>query len=43
MSLGPWDGMILQQDNVDWFCFWLEDEEDPDPAKVAQYNRWRAN
>jgi hypothetical protein len=37
----PWDRMISQQGNVDWFCFWLKDEEDPDPAKVEQYKRWR--
>jgi hypothetical protein len=38
----PWDRMILQQGNVDWFCFWLKGEEDPDPAKAEQYTRWRA-
>lgn len=27
--------------NLDWFRFWLLDEEDPDPAKVEQYERWR--
>ncbi len=37
----PWDRMISQQGNVDWFCFWLKDEEDPDPAKRDQYLRWR--
>jgi hypothetical protein len=26
---------------VDWFCFWLKGEEDPDPAKASQYARWR--
>ncbi|HTM81565.1 Atxe2 family lasso peptide isopeptidase [Asticcacaulis sp.] len=26
---------------VDWFDFWLRDVEDPDPAKAAQYQRWR--
>lgn len=29
------------QGNVDWFRFWLKDEEDPDPAKAEQYERWR--
>jgi dipeptidyl aminopeptidase/acylaminoacyl peptidase len=38
----PWDRMISQQGNVDWFCFWLKGEEDPDPAKSEQYARWRA-
>jgi hypothetical protein len=37
----PWDRMISQQGNVDWFCFWLKDTEDPDPAKAEQYTRWR--
>jgi dipeptidyl aminopeptidase/acylaminoacyl peptidase len=37
----PWDRMISQQGNVDWFCFWLKDEEDPSPAKAEQYKRWR--
>jgi hypothetical protein len=37
----PLDRMASQQGNVDWFRFWLKDEEDPDPAKVEQYARWR--
>jgi hypothetical protein len=37
----PWERMISQQGNVDWFCFWLKGEEDPDPAKAEQYKRWR--
>ena len=36
----PRDRLTSLQGNVDWFCFWLKDEEDPDPAKVAQYKRW---
>jgi len=31
-----------QGGTVDWFRFWLQDEEDPDPAKAEQYERWRA-
>lgn len=27
--------------NLDWFRFWLLDEEDPSPSKDAQYRRWR--
>jgi hypothetical protein len=38
----PWDRLASQQGNVDWFCFWLKREEDPDPAKSKQYERWRA-
>lgn len=26
---------------VDWFRFWLKDEEDPAPEKAEQYSRWR--
>jgi hypothetical protein len=37
----PSDRMASQQGNVDWFCFWLKAEEDPDPAKAQQYSRWR--
>jgi len=33
--------MASQGETVDWFRFWLKDEEDPDPAKAAQYVRWR--
>jgi len=38
----PWDRMISQQGDVDWFCFWLKGEEDPDPGKAKQYKRWRS-
>jgi hypothetical protein len=31
----------VYQRNVDWFRFWLKGEEDPDPAKEEQYERWR--
>ena len=37
----PWNRMVSQQASVDWFCFWLKGEEDPDPAKAEQYKRWR--
>jgi hypothetical protein len=37
----PWERMTSQEGNVDWFCFWLKGEEDPDPEKVGQYQRWR--
>ena len=32
----------IYQRNVDWFNFWLQDKEDPDPRKKDQYARWRA-
>jgi len=37
----PLERLASQQGNVDWFRFWLKGEEDPDPAKAAQYARWR--
>jgi hypothetical protein len=37
----PWDRLISQEGNVEWFSFWLKGEEDPDPAKSEQYARWR--
>ncbi len=37
----PWQRLVSQQGNVDWFSFWLKGEEDLDPAKAEQYARWR--
>jgi len=37
----PWERIVSQLGNLDWFCFWLKGEEDPDPAKADQYRRWR--
>lgn len=37
----PWNQMISQDGNVDWFDFWLNGHEDPDPKKAEQYVRWR--
>jgi len=34
--------MLTQQGVIDWFDFWLQGGEDPDPAKRDQYTRWRA-
>jgi dipeptidyl aminopeptidase/acylaminoacyl peptidase len=31
----------IYQRNVDWMKFWLNKEENPDPAKAEQYARWR--
>jgi len=33
--------MVSQGGSVDWFRFWLQDYEDPNPAKAEQYERWR--
>lgn len=27
--------------NIDWWRFWLMNQEDPDPAKAPQYKHWR--
>jgi dipeptidyl aminopeptidase/acylaminoacyl peptidase len=33
--------MASQSGSVDWFRFWLQGYEDPDPVKTEQYRRWR--
>ncbi|MGA2539426.1 MAG: hypothetical protein ABSF53_25695 [Terracidiphilus sp.] len=33
--------LAAQQGNLDWFRFWLQEYEDPDPGKASQYVRWR--
>lgn len=38
----PSERLASQGGAVDWFRFWLEGAEDPDPAKAVQYERWRA-
>lgn len=38
-QLGP--QYPLSPFGLDWFCFWLQDYEDPDLAKREQYARWR--
>lgn len=37
----PSERLASQGGNVDWFRFWLQDYEDPDVNKKAQYERWR--
>lgn len=37
----PFARYTSQQGNVDWFRFWLKDEEDNAAEKAAQYERWR--
>lgn len=31
----------MYERNLDWFRFWLQGYENPDPAKSEQYRRWR--
>jgi hypothetical protein len=38
----PSERMGSQDGNVDWFRFWLQGYEDPDPKKRPQYQRWQA-
>jgi hypothetical protein len=37
----PADRLAIQGGDVDWFDFWLRDQEDPAPQKAQQYVRWR--
>ena len=37
----PVQRLASQGGTVDWFRFWLNGDEDPDPAKAEQYKRWR--
>ncbi|MFP5227306.1 MAG: hypothetical protein ACLGXA_06720 [Acidobacteriota bacterium] len=36
----PWERLVAQQGNVDWFAFWLAGQEDASPIKAEQYARW---
>jgi dipeptidyl aminopeptidase/acylaminoacyl peptidase len=36
----PLERLESQQGDIDWMRFWLQNYEDPDPAKRAQYQRW---
>jgi hypothetical protein len=37
----PVERLASQGLTVDWFRFWLQGYEDPDPTKTEQYRRWR--
>lgn len=37
----PRSKYLVYQRNLDWLRFWLQGQEDSDPAKAAQYARWR--
>jgi hypothetical protein len=37
----PLEVFAHQEMIVDWFDFWLNGHEDPDPGKAEQYARWR--
>jgi hypothetical protein len=36
----PVERLASQGLSVDWFRFWLQGYEDPDPSKAEQYKRW---
>ena len=36
----PRQRQISQEQTIDWFRFWLQDYEDPDPKKREEYTRW---
>jgi dipeptidyl aminopeptidase/acylaminoacyl peptidase len=37
----PRHKLAVYERNLDWFRFWLQAHEDPDPAKAEQYAHWR--
>jgi len=37
----PLERLASQEINVDWYDFWLNGHEDPNPKKADQYARWR--
>lgn len=36
----PTQVLALQERALDWWCFWLKQEEDSVPSKAAQYESW---
>ncbi len=36
----PRHKLAVYERNLDWFRFWLQDYEDPNPSKAAQYRAW---
>jgi hypothetical protein len=37
----PRHKLAVYERNLDWFRFWLQGYEDPDPAKAEQYRHWQ--
>jgi len=37
----PAERLASQGLSVDWFRFWMQGYEDPEPTKAEQYKRWR--
>lgn len=42
IKVQPRHRLAVYRRNLDWFRFWLQGHEDPEPAKAKQYERWRA-
>jgi dipeptidyl aminopeptidase/acylaminoacyl peptidase len=42
LTQNPRQLLALQTRAMDWWLFWLRDEEDPNPGKAAQYVQWRS-
>lgn len=40
VPIKPVERLVAQGSVVDWYDFWLNDHEDPDPKKAEQYARW---
>lgn len=38
----PEHKLAVYERNLDWFRFWLQGYENPDPTKAEQYTRWRS-
>ena len=42
IKFGPRHKLVVYERNLDWFRFWLQGVERPDPADPDQYRIWRA-
>ena len=42
IKFGPRHKLVVYERNLDWFRFWLQGVERPDPPDVDQYEIWRA-
>lgn len=38
----PWARLTSHEGSIDWFDFWINGSEDPNPEKREQYKRWEA-
>lgn len=41
LKIQPRHRLAAHQRYYDWFRYWLQDQTDEDPARAAQYRRWR--